>query len=112
MQITKNVKKGRMNITSTIVDVWDRKTGKLDVLVDTKYAHSFRKFLEDKGIQCSPLSEAIYQGTRFYRDEQGKLQHEQECTVHAFEVECQPNVLRKWTDEWCLAVLYRKPASN
>jgi hypothetical protein len=100
------------NIASTIIDVWDYKTGTLEILVNTEYAQSFRQFLTDKGIKCTPLSEAIFQGTKLYRDKDGTLQHEQPCTVHAFEVDCAPEDLRKWTDEWCLAIFYRKPKPN
>lgn len=101
-----------INTNSIIMDVWDHKTGKLDVLVNAEYAKSFHQFLTKEGINCSPISEAICQGTGLYRDKKGRLQQEQQCTVHTFDADCAPEDFRKRTDRWCLAIFYRKPNSN
>jgi hypothetical protein len=98
-------------ITSTIVSA-AKHDGKLHVLVEVKYAESFRQFLVEKGIKCGFLSEAVFQGAKIHRDNNGQWHHEQECTVKTFEADCPNEVFRKLTDDWCLVALYRKPNSN
>jgi hypothetical protein len=98
--------------SSTIVTAQEYHSGKLHVLVETKHAESFRKFLTEKGAGCGILSEAIFQGTRNYRDNKGQWHQEQQCMVQTFEANCTWKDFRSWTDEWCWRVFFRKPISN
>jgi len=49
--------------TSNIVTATEYEAGKLEIIVETKYAESFRKFLTDKGVNCSLLGCSFVFGT-------------------------------------------------
>ena len=97
-----------MNFDLTIIDFWDNKNGKITVYVASEYAKSFRDFLIEKGTDCTPLSSAVYQGTKISRDDNGALYEKPICVTYAFYVESAKG-LKELVNEWCSKVFYRKP---